>query len=811
MLKLSALRLTTLCLLSPCWLTAQDAPPIDTITPVPAPEIPTVEDGTDFSIPKDIKINNGGGKVTGGPDKGIIFGGPVSVSADNGLEIFSDTARLDLKKKTITFEGDVSIYQGNVVQRGGKAVYHYDKKKLVSDDLRVSLDPLLLEAGKFKSVREGDRQVFIGEDAGITTHDVEDPNYWIRANRTRIYPGEKVVFENMKVYAGDTPVFWFPYLAQPLDSELGYHFLPGAKTGWGGYLLNTYGVMLGGEEDPVTGMKHDQWLLSKWRFDMRTERGVGVGLDLADTRAPRSDDLTGLSLYYTHDLNPEFSRNGIPRTFDEADRYSIKFKQRYLLDFETDAEWRFDSNINRLGDRFYLEDFEPDFFRTNPAPDNTIGFYRRDEHSLLSIFSRYQINDFYRADSRLPEVALDLPRSPLFDSPFLREGSYSFSVIREEIDSLTRRNILNPLKGLVAGDPGVNGLLNELSGYERLLAQEMVNLPLGNSRRARIQQQLEESGYTRFRAQEQISLPTMIGDFVSFTPQAGASYTRYTQIDGPQDGFDRTHLHAGAEASLKFSRDYGNARNHALGLDGIQHVYQPYANWSVISTNDFAPGDPGVDRLTPTTRPRPLDPTRFTAVDQMNNWNIVRIGGRNRLITHRDNSSHEWLFLNTYMDGYFDNPESDRNLSNLYNDARWAPVPWMNVEVETQFPILDGGSGYSELTSRTRFFPHDDFEFGIGYRWLDGHPILQDSTRFNFETYTRLTEDWGVGTRHWMELDDGTLEYQEYTLHRDLGNWTAGMGMSMRDNRLKDEYGVIFTLTLKDFPSVSLPFEFDRE
>jgi hypothetical protein len=58
-------------------------------------------------------------------------------------------------------------------------------------------------------------------------------------------------------------------------------------------------------------------------------------------------------------------------------------------------------------------------------------------------------------------------------------------------------------------------------------------------------------------------------------------------------------------------------------------------------------------------------------------------------------------------------------------------------------------------------------------------------------------------------MDDGVMEEQRYTLHRDLGNWVAAMGMSARDNRFEEEYGVVFTLTLKDFPSVSLPFDID--
>ena len=33
----------------------------------------------------------------------------------------------------------------------------------------------------------------------------------------------------------------------------------------------------------------------------------------------------------------------------------------------------------------------------------------------------------------------------------------------------------------------------------------------------------------------------------------------------------------------------------------------------------------------------------------------------------------------------------------------------------------------------------------------------------------------------------------------------------MRDNRLEEEYGLALSLTLKEFPEVSLPFEFDAQ
>jgi len=786
-------------------------PAVDTITPVPPPVIPFGDPGVvQMQAPKNLNITNSGG-IEFVKDVGIVYKGPVKVIGDNGLEIFADKATVDFKAESATLEGNVSVYQGNLMQRGEKAVYFYERKFLDARGLRASVDPILMEAGKFTVEQHGDKQVYVGSDAGITTHDVEDPNFWVRAKKTRIYPGEKIVFNDLRLYAGDVPVFWLPYLSQPLDKELGYHFIPGARSNWGPFLLNTYGVMLGGEADPVTGENKDAWLLSRWHADIRATRGLGAGVDFVDTRVENTEEISGLSFYYLNDLDPSARRSGVPRGFVNEDRYQIELKHRFIPDMPDDADWRIDSNLTYLSDTHYLEDFDIDHYRTNPAPDNTLGIYRRDDASLLSLYTRLRLNDFYRADTRLPEVAFDQARAPFFGLPLLHEGSTSFGIIGEEAADPTRNAVINPLTGLTLNDPAAKRLLNQLTGYERRLAEKMLALPLNDPDREAIRTQLLDSSYARFHTYQELSLPMMLGGFLSVTPQAGLGYTNYSAVEGPVEGFDRTLLHAGVETSVKFSKDLGAYQNHGLGLNGLMHVFQPYTEWSLVSTNDFEPGDPGVDRLTPTTRPRPLDPTRFTAIDELQSWNVVRLGARNRLMTKRDGQSFEWLYLDTYVDAFIEDPEGTRNYSNLYNDASWQPLPWMGVDLQTQFPIADGGSGFSEFNTRVRFQPTDYLEFALGYRWLSGHPVLLDSNRFDLQSYVRLTEDWGFGMRHEFEADDGTLELQQYMVHRDLGNWVAGMGLSLRDNRLQNEYGFVLSLTLKDFPSVSLPLDISAD
>ncbi len=789
------------------------SPLSDRIMPVPPP--PQIQFGavgaSDIAIPKNLSITNfGGGVIEGIQGVGMRYKGPgVKIIGDNGLEAFADSAVVDLNAQSVTLEGKVSTYQGNILQRGDRAVYYYERKFLDASMLKASLDPVLLESDKFTVEDRRGKKVYVGENAGITTDDAEAPDYWMRAKKTTIFPGDKIVFNNLRFYAGDVPVFWLPYLSQPLNAELGYHFLPGTRSNWGPFLLNTYGIMLGGKYNPTTGENEDAWLLSRWHLDLRSTRGVGAGVDFVDTRLKKYDGITGLGLYYLNDIAPETTRTGVPRGPVGEDRYRVELKHRIELDLLGDADWRVDSNLTLLSDQHYLEDLDLARYRTDPAPDNTLGLYRRADDSLLSIYARFRINDFYRADTRLPEVSFDQARGQLFDLPILHEGSTSFGVIGEAPSSAT----VHALMKLQTGDSDAQTLLDQLTDYEKILANKILAAPLNGPERAAIRDQMLDSSYSRLNAYQELSMPLMFGNFLNVIPQAGVGYTRYDPVDGPVNGTDRAYLHAGAETSVKFSKDLGEFLDPEWGLNGLKHVMQPYIAWSVISTNDYDSQGLKVDRNSPTTRLQPLDPSRFTALDELQDWNIIRLGTRNHLLTKRDNQSLDWLYLDTYIDAfikdpsYINNPGLARDYSNLSNEARWQPLPWLAVDVSAQFPIAGGGSGFNESSTNVHFMPTRDFDFSLGYQTLSGHPVLIDSNRVNFRSYTRVNENWGFSSQHTLELDDGTLELQQYTLHRDLGSWVAGLGVTSRDNRLAKEYGIIFSLTLKSFSEVSLPFQ----
>ncbi|MCH2063170.1 MAG: LPS assembly protein LptD [Roseibacillus sp.] len=710
----------------------------------------------------------------------ILYQGNMQCRTNNGIQLFADNIVINLKEKFVRFTGNVAVYQGAILHRGKSATYWYEKERLEGDGLRIGMGPILLEADKFQMVESNGRTLFVGEDAGVTTHDNKEPAFWLRAARTTVIPDDKVIFRDMKIYAGDKQIFWLPYLAQPLNTELGYHVIPGARSNWGPYLLNRYGLMLGGDENPRTGERRDAWLLSQWHLDLLTRRGIGTGADFLDTRLSENENLGWLKLYHIHDFDSTLNRSGIQRQNVPENRFRVQLRHRLQLqDLIPGGTSHLDANLTYLSDRFYLEDYDPSTFRVEPNPENILALTHQRERNLLTLWTRLRPNSFYQADTRLPEFALDQIRHPIFNTPVLHEGQLVAGLYSEHIPDLRRQSLKAEADALQPGDP-------RISEIETILS---------------------EHGYARLHLWQELSLPMRLDNQINLVPRAGLGSTTYRSVDGLGENEERTHIYAGIDASVKFSRSFPEVQNDALGLDSLLHVIQPYAGASWVATNELDSSFPRINRLTASTRPRPLGIGRFTAVDDIKDWTIIRLGVRNRFLTRRDGGNQEWLTINSYFDWFQEDPEFDREFSNFYNEIYFHPVPWLEIGLETQLPLLSKVGDFTEAVGSFRFMPSDSLELTLRHRFLNDHPILQDSVRFEYGAFKRFNKDWGAGFSHRWELDDNVLEYQQYSAHRTFENWVISLGIFHRNHRYDNEFGAMIGFTLREFPSINLPFK----
>ncbi len=710
-----------------------------------------------------------------------------------GVDLYFDNMRATLSTGDVFLDGNVRIYRNELVFKGDSAIYNYNDGKLTANTLRSGIDPILFSTREFRTQLdiEGRTAEFLESDeAFVTTHDYEVPNYRLQASRIKIFPPpeNRVEMHDVKVFIGNRQVFWFPYLAKSLDEELGWYFRPGFNSSWGAYLLSEYGI------------KWEDHTLVKYQMDVRSRRGLAGGVELHSQRFKENENFGRMKVYYANDLDPSISRSARKRRDVNEDRFRFSLQHRIYAPYAEDQSWYLDIDINHLSDEFVYEDFFPDEFKIDPNPENLINIVKTDPRGTLSVSGRFNANPFFRSDERLPEIALDITRQPFFDTPLFYEGSTTIGAYREPLSTLERKFL-----------EGGRGSFEEFFG----VSQSTVDPAELNTLLDDLQAQVDGYSFKRFDTFHQLSYPLNTGRGLSLIPRVGFRHTSYFDIDSGNPNIDssesRTLLHAGIEGSLKLSRVYPDVRSQRWGLNELRHIIQPYFNYSFLAGNDLSGDVPRIDRLTPSTRLRPIDLSKFTAVDDMNPWNIVRLGVRNVLQTKRDGRTHNWLQLNTYVDTFLEDPEASRTHSNLFNELFWHPLPWLKLEMDSQFPIFADDEDFIEVNSRVRYMPTDNTEFIVSHRFLNDHPFFGDSNLLNFRFYTRLNENWGLGLYHRYELDDNTLEVQQYSIHRDLGSWTAALGALARDNRGEREYGIVFALSLKDLPRIRLPLSIDPD
>lgn len=678
--------------------------------------------------------------------------GSVVVKYGN-VTILADQIEYHQSSGNLFARDNVRIFKDGQVVDAEEIIYNIKTGELTTSQLKSALEPVYYTSDNIVRPEEGTDGPITMLDSTFTTHDSANPNFRVRVKKLEVYPDDKIVMHGARVYVGETPLLWFPYFVQPMDDELGYNFTPGWNSAWGGFLLNRYGFMIG--EDT----------LAKVNFDLRTERGFAGGLALRDQRFKGNESIGGLNLYYAADANPELSFNGRERRDGSIDssRYRANLQQRFYFPGSEDETFYLDFDINKLSDAFFYEDFFPSEFRIDPNPDNLINLNKLFDQGEISLTGRFQLNEFFQTDTRTPELAIDIIRTPLGDTGFYYDGMTSYGIIDEELDDAS----------ILAG-------------------------------------MVEPSGFNRFHSYHEFLFPTQLGGILNVVPRAGAGYTNYSSFEIPGlDSLDRTTTHAGVDLSFKMSKRSPNIVNRALGLNGLLHVVRPYLNYSFVGTDDLNGRFSPIDRFTPTTRLRPIDMPLFTSIDDIRDWQILRSGISNRWITKRNGASYDWLAVDNYFDTFIEDPEFDRDFSNFFTDVEWRPLPWMSASTTAQLPLFDNSMDFTELSSLISFMPTDWFRFGLRHYFINDHPFFEDSDLYSLTTYTRLSDNWGFSTAHRFETDDNTLEYQQYSVHRDLASWTASLGGIIRDNRSgENEYGVILSLTLKAFPKVSLPLDF---
>lgn len=715
----------------------------------------------------------------------------IAIAEDNvqihygDYSIYCDYAEYNPETRDVVLVGNIRVYTPDGLLTGQRSLFNLETKQMRALEFSGGRYPILFRSF---SLRAFSARQFHVRDAYFTTDDSSMPDFHVKSKSVRIYTDSRVIFVNTTAYIGNVPIFWFPYIWANIDNS-GIEFLPGYDSRWGAYLRTAYTFPIGRGNE----------ILAKARLDYMSELGPGVGLDAVFNFGKEDRSYGKFVSYYSWDTQPDrfVGGPGEPPESGKQGRYRVSFKQRLFLTDDIYAT----ADLNLLSDVDMMEDYYPNEFRVDPQPDNYLSVTKWDEFYTLTLLGRWQINDFQQTVERLPEGVFDFKQHRLFGLPVYYDGTTGVANLQQSFSDIPEFDEFN--------FPDYNAV--RVDSFHQLTVPTQLFGWLNLTPRAG----LRATWYSRSGTFQDFTAPTEVDPVTGEISTLPPASIESTPLNSPTPDLDvggpvfRPVFNIGTEVSAKFSKAYEKIQARWLGLDGVRHVIQPYMNYSYVYNAGPSPNEIlQFDAVVPSTELLPLDFPQFTQIDSLDTWNIMRLGVRNRLQTRRDQRTFQWFALDTFLDVNFDSPYSDSSVSNFFNNFSFRPLPWLNINMESQLPVTP--EGFTEVNTNFTVMPWDNLLFRFGHRYIDGNDYFSDNSQVDFYAYWRINSNWAFSFYEQYEFVSGILQYQRYMIHRDLSSWVASLGAVVRDNLGGDmDLGVLLVLTLKDAPQVTLPLERD--
>ena len=667
----------------------------------------------------------------------------------NGATLRADQARFNTLTKEVWAQGNVRLYRDGQEWKAPALYYNLETRAIKADEVGGLFEPVFLQGQDLSQIASNH---YVIAHATMSTCDQEHPHYRLQATHADIYPGDRIVLRNCKLWLGPVPVLWLPVMTWSLTGDIPpVNVEIGSKTRWGFFLLTE------------TDWRLNPNLQLAINLDERTERGFAPGANLR-YQLNSGNTVGSLRGYYINDSNPHDSNDISAGKTLPTNRYLGEWQHKQF--FADDLGLTVD--LNRQSDQDVYDDFLNNEFSKNREPDSVIDLTKRGNNYTVSALARPQLNNFFAEVERLPEVKWAVNRLRIGSLPVFYEGVSSAGSYHNDAG---RTNT-------VPFDP------------------------------------LFEGSSVRFDTFHQLVYPINLFDWLNVAPRAGGRYTYYTHGADPTSGSNdikRLAVDLGTDVSFKFARTWSDVRSERYGIDGLRHIVEPFADYQWvpapnIPTNDLFQFDT-VRSITlsnretfPVTRYMPLDFPANGAIDAITRENVLRFGIQQRLQTRRNNQPWDLLDVTAWTDFHIERNAGEKDFANLFSTVVVRPTDWLTLDTFTRYDI--GNTLVREFNTDARVSNGDHWAIGLGTRYL-----RDDSNLVSVDLSYRLTRRWVAQVFERFDMQDGQWQEQSYVLRQELHDWFLSYGFRYRNQLVgRDEKVFYFSVTLKAYPSTHVVF-----
>ncbi len=325
--------------------------------------------------------------------------GNVVVTADQTI-LTCDQLELDRILNVGVAQGHVYIDSPQSQVDASEGTYNFNDQSGIFKNARIYQFPYQING---KVVDRMSPEHIVMSNGYLTTSDHDEPFFRMASRKIDVYPGDKAIARDIKVYLGKVPVFYWPKYTQDLKDKPWITFLPGKSKDFGVFLLTTIRQRIG---DNAKLTLH---------IDEREKRGQAYGFDYKyDTRHYGSGIVR---FYFMHERRLTANHAWQDKPIVKTQRYKLEWRHK----------WEPDQNTNILLQYYRVTDatFQKEYFERQNRQDPDINTYflltrNLPKGTLTFDIEASNVNHFARGVERLPEI-----RYELSDTEIGRTGLYA--------------------------------------------------------------------------------------------------------------------------------------------------------------------------------------------------------------------------------------------------------------------------------------------------------------------------------------------------------------------------------------------------
>ena len=329
----------------------------------------------------------------------------IKASHPSGVQATYRNATLTAKRLSINSEtqqtqaeGDVRLQRSDSLWVGERLSYNFETGELQGEYFKVGDAPFFASGSNLTGSKLDEdeekpasadltERVYTASNGMITTDDIENPVYRIKAKTLIVFPGKRIAAYGATAYVGKMPVFYWPYYRRdyaerhPNNIEL----TPGYRSLFGPFLLGAY------------NWQASTNLSGSVNLDYRQKRGFGGGPDVNYNMGRFGKGAA--KFYMTRDDDPGTNNLALPI---ESRRHRLHFTHRAQLRPGMTAR----GVVRWQSDEFIIRDFFESEYRLNPQPSTFFELSQFWRNFSLNAYAQPQVNDFYDTVERLPDIRL---------------------------------------------------------------------------------------------------------------------------------------------------------------------------------------------------------------------------------------------------------------------------------------------------------------------------------------------------------------------------------------------------------------------